>query len=222
MKSIFNNSDIKSISYNSTAIINGFINTNEIGQTLKFGNGDPTMPAIVSALLSLSVTNNMDHHSSSEVTDEDPFSLNYQGFRGNMNGYSVIFTWINIDNTEDINKINNNFLCFGVDMTPDEWKNAFIFSRDKDKYDIYRKYFGTKACSWDIFNPIEPHYEVARYMIYSIISEIRSMFMKYKTLECIYMNDPSSPSNMIIKAERKLRTFAKYNKNTIEISIEAI
>ena len=221
MKHIFNNSDIKSISYNSTAIVNGFINTNEIGQTLNFGNEDPTMPAIVSALLSLAVTNT--DHSPSEVASDDPFASNYQGFRGNMNGYSVMFYWINIDNTEDINKVND-LLKFGVDMTPDEWKNAFIFSRNKDKNDICKRYFGTKECSWDIFNPIEPHYEVARYMIYSIISEIRSMFMKYKTLECIYMNDPSSPSNIIIKAERKLQTltFGNGNKNTIEIFIEAI
>lgn len=217
MNNIFKNSDIKSISYNSTSIIDGFINTNEIGQTLKFGDGNPTMPAIVATLLSLAVTNNMDH-SPSEVIEKDPFALNYQGFRGNMNGYSVMFTWINIDNTEDINKINS-FLRFGVDMTPDEWKKAFIFSKDKDEYDIYRKYFGTKACSWDVFNPIEPHYEVARYMIYSIISEIRSMFMKSKTLECIYMNDSNSPSNMIIRAERKARLT---NKNAIEILIEAI
>lgn len=222
MKHVFNDSDIKSISYNSTAIVNGFINTNEIGQTLNFGNDDPTMPAIVSALLSLAVTNNTDH-SPSEVANDDPFTSNYQGFRGNMNGYSVMFYWINIDNTEDINKIND-LLKFGVDMTPDEWKNAFIFSKNKDKNDICRRYFGTKACSWDIFNPIEPHYEVARYMIYSIISDIRSMFMKHKMLECIYMNDPSSPSNIIIKAERKLQTltFGKGNKNTIEIFIEAI
>ena len=219
MNSIFKNSDIKSISYNSTTVIDGFINTNEIGQTLKFGDGDPTMPAIVAALLSLAVTNNM-NHSPSEVIEKDLFALNYQGFRGNMNEYSVMFTWVNIDNTEDINKINS-FLRFGVDMTPDEWKKSFIFSRDKDKYDIYRKYFGTKACSWDIFNPIEPHYEVARYMIYSIISEIRSMFMKSKTLECIYMNDPNSPSNMIIKAERKTR-LCICNKNAIEILIEAV
>lgn len=220
MKHVFNNSDIKSISYNSTSIVNGFINTNEIGQTLNFGNDDPTMPAIVSALLSLAVTNNTDH-SPSEVESDNPFASNYQGFRGNTNGYSVMFRWVNIDNTEDINKIND-LLKFGVDMTPDEWKNAFIFSKNKDKNDIYKRYFGTNACSWDIFNPIDPHYEVARYMIYSIISEIRNMFMRYKTLECIFMNDPYSPSNIIIRAERKVRSLNKGDKNVIEIFIEAI
>lgn len=223
MTNILDNSDITIITYDSATATKRFIENNDLGRTLVFGDNNPTPGALLAVLLSSATRKkdiDMDEYNKTHPINEPVddyhkyFEYHFQSWRTEGCGFRTSFFNMDITDVKDINRVNE-FINSCANISSDEFKSLLYDTSDSEEL-ILKTQFGIdfgKAPDYDVFNPAAGQYEVIKYLVKCVLLDMRHAFMSSKKVSLIsFINE--DPDSIYIIAERKYS-----DKNIVTLTI---